>query len=109
VLSVTPAPITVANNQVYSAIIGVSDTFIIDASQSISATINGFENGDILRYINNGDNGLGGVDNSELGDGLAVLLVGSSSISLAGLSSDLFGDELSFKSIFGEAAITFVL
>jgi hypothetical protein len=82
---------------------------VIDASQSISATIVGFEKGDILRYLNNGENGVGGVDNPELNDGVAALLVGNSTLSLTNLSSDLFGDEASFEAIYGTNAISYVI
>ena len=109
VLGIQPKPVTVVNNQTYQARSGVVDIFVIDASQSINATIIGFEQGDILRYLNNGDNGLGGVDNSTFEDGKAVLLVGSSSISLTSLTNDYFGDEASFEEIYGPNAITYVL
>jgi hypothetical protein len=108
-LSVEPTPVTVANSQTYQARAGVADVFVIDANQSIAATIVGFEEGDILRYLNNGENGLGGVDNPTFGDGLAVLFVGSSSISLTNLTSDYFGDEVSFEAVYGAQAITYVL
>jgi hypothetical protein len=108
-LSVEAAPVTVVNGQTYQARAGTVDIFVIDASQSISATIVGFEKGDILRYLNNGENGVGGVDNPELNDGVAALLVGNSTVSLTNLSSDLFGDEASFEAIYGMNAITYVL
>ena len=108
-LSVEAAPVTVVNGQTYQARAGVADIFVIDASQSISATIVGFEKGDILRYLNNGDNGVGGVDNPEFNDGVAALLVGNSTLSLTNLSSDLFGDEASFEAIYGTNAISYVI
>jgi hypothetical protein len=110
-LSVEAAPVTVTvlNGQIYQARAGAVDIFVIDASQSITATINGFENGDILRYLNNGENGLGGVDNNELGDGLATILVGNSSIFLTGLASDSFAEEISFEAIYGANAIGYVI
>ena len=108
-LSVEAAPVTVANGQIYQARAGTVDIFVIDAGQSINATIVGFENGDILRYLNNGENGVGGVDNSQIGDGVAALLVGNSTISLTNLASDSFGDETSFEAIYGVNAIDYVI
>ena len=109
ILSVEAAPITVANGQTYQARAGAVDIFIIDAGQSINATIVGFENGDILRYLNNGENGVGGVDNPQIGDGVAALLVGNSTISLTNLASDSFGNETSFEAIYGANAIDYVI
>jgi hypothetical protein len=108
-LSVEAAPVTVANGQTYQARAGTVDIFVIDAGQSINATIVGFENGDILRYLNNGENGVGGVDNPQIGDGVAALLVGNSTISLTNLASDSFGDETSFEAIYGVNAIDYVI
>jgi hypothetical protein len=109
VLSIEVKPVTVANGQTYQARAGVVDVFVIDASQSISATIVGFEKGDILRYLNNGDNGLGGVDNPELNDGQAVLNVGFSSMLLTNLTNDNFESEDRFEAIYGTNAISYVI
>jgi hypothetical protein len=101
--------IMVANGGVYTAIAGKVDTFVIDANQTITATIIGFEVGDIIEILNSSE--LLGVnfDNTVFGDGSATIFVSASAtLNLTGLASDAFGDEFSFESIYGSEAISYV-
>jgi hypothetical protein len=86
------------------------DTFIIDANQTITATIIGFEEGDIIEILNSSEELLGvNFDNSVFNDGEALMIVSSATITLTGLANDFFGDEASFETIYGTNAITYVM
>jgi hypothetical protein len=101
------SPITVVNNTNYTARSGQVDTYIIDAAQSMHASISGFQSGDILRIINRTP--LQGVNfnNSPFNDSSATLLVGNASIDLVGLLSDLFNNELTFENVYGASSILY--
>ncbi|MGA1372313.1 MAG: hypothetical protein ACO3Z6_11990 [Pseudomonadales bacterium] len=85
------------------------DVFLLDAGQSIDAIVTGFEPGDVIR-IANLDEEIGvTVENPDLGDGVATLLAGQATLSLKDLPTDLFSDEASFESVYGQQAITYVI
>jgi hypothetical protein len=110
ITDISLTPVTVANGGTYTATAGKVDTFIIDANQTITATIVGFEEGDIIEILNSSE--LIGVnfDNAAFGDGSATIFVSASvTINLTSLASDAFGDESSFENIYGSSAITYVL
>jgi hypothetical protein len=101
--------VTVLNGATYQARAGVADIFIIDASQSISATIVGFENGDILQFNNHtADLGVN-FEQVSTEDGFTVVFAGNASITLNSLANDSFGDEISFELIYGANAIGYVI
>jgi hypothetical protein len=101
--------VTVLNGATYQARAGVADIFIIDASQSISATIVGFENGDILQFNNHtADLGVN-FEQESTEDGFTVVFAGNASITLNSLANDSFGDEISFELIYGANAIGYVI
>jgi hypothetical protein len=100
--------IIIANGGFYSAVAGKVDTFIIDASLSITATINGFEEGDIIEILNGSDEIGVNFENVIFNDGNATIFVSESAIiNLTGLVSDAFGDESSFEDIYGADAISY--
>jgi hypothetical protein len=106
---VSPPSTQVANNGSYSAVVGASDIFVIDPTQSINASIAGFESGDVLQLVSWSED-LGVVfENPVFADGEAVLVVGGATITLTGLASDAFGDEQSFEGIYGPGAITYAV
>jgi hypothetical protein len=110
ITDISLSPVTIVNGGTYTAAAGVVDTFIIDANQTITATIIGFEEGDIIEILNSSE--LIGVnfDNPAFGDGNATIFVSASvTINLTSLASDAFGDESSFEAIYGSSAITYVL
>jgi hypothetical protein len=100
--------ITVANGGVYTAIAGKVDTFVIDANQTITATIIGFAAGDIIEIRNSSEEIGVNFDNTVFGDGNVTIFVSASAtLNLTGLASDSFGDESSFESIYGSEAISY--
>jgi hypothetical protein len=110
ILSVEVVPITVENGKTYQGRTGIVDIFIIDVNQSITATIAGFETGDILRFKNHTPEL--GVNFEQLSttDGLTTISAGSSVVlTLNGLANDNFGDETSFEAIYGANAIGYVI
>jgi hypothetical protein len=108
-LSVEAVPVTVANGQTYQARAGAVDIFVIDASQSITATIAGFEVGDILRFNNHtADLGVN-FEQVSTDDGFTTIAAGNASVTLNGLANDNFGDETSFEAIYGANAIGYVI
>jgi hypothetical protein len=110
ITDVSLTPVTVANGGVYTATAGKVDTFIIDASQTITATIIGFGEGDIIEILNSSESLGISFDNSSFNDGEASIFVSATAtINLTGLSSDFFGDESSFEAIYGTNAITYVM
>jgi hypothetical protein len=109
-LVITDPAIIVANNGVYTAKVGQVDTFIIDANQTINATIIGFEEGDIIEILNSSEELGIIIDNFVFNDGEASIFISSSAtINLTSLANDAFGDEPSFESIYGSEAISYVL
>jgi hypothetical protein len=110
ITDISLSPVTIVNGGTYTAAAGVVDTFIIDANQTITATIIGFEEGDIIEILNSSESLGINFDNPAFGDGNATIFVSASAtINLTGLSSDAFGDEVSFESLYGVGAITYVL
>jgi hypothetical protein len=101
--------VKVANNGSYSAANGVSDRFVIDPTQTINASISGFEAGDILEIVAWSEELGINFENPVFGDGEAVFLVGSATVTLTGLATDGFGDETTFENIFGANAITYAV
>jgi hypothetical protein len=106
---VSPPSIQVANNGSYSAVVGAPETFVIDPTQSINASIAGFESGDVLQLVLWTEELGVSFENVPFEDGEAVLIAGGATITLTGLASDVFGDEQSFELIYGPGAITYVL
>ena len=97
---VADASITVTNGGSYTAIAGVVDTFVIDASKSITATINGLETSDVVKFNNLSSSSAFNVVNDPFGDGSADVYAGDSVLlQLRGLSDDLF-DTQAFLSRF---------
>jgi hypothetical protein len=110
ITDISLSPVTIVNGGTYTAAAGVVDTFIIDANQTITATIIGFEEGDIIEILNSSESLGINFDNPAFGDGNATIFVSASAtINLTGLSSDAFGDEASFENIYGPNAITYVM
>eukprot|EP01035_Chromulina_nebulosa_P034747 gene34746-46659_t len=103
-------PVSLTNGQSLNGTAGKIDTFVIDADLSISATINGFEAGDIIEIKNRTpDLGVLFDETFPFNDGSSTLVVGDGvRIRLTGLSDDIFGDEASFEAIYGPQAITYV-
>jgi hypothetical protein len=102
-------PVTLTNGQSVTATAGKVDTFIVDASQSITATIVGFEAGDVLEFTNHtADLGVNFEQISNT-DGLTNISAGNASITLNNLANDNFGDEISFEKIYGSSAIGYVI
>jgi hypothetical protein len=102
-------PVVVANGQSYTATAGKVDTFIIDASQSLAATIIGFEAGDVLEFTGHSQELGVNFENLSFNDGLTTISAGNASITLSGLANDNFGDEASFEAIYGANAIGYIL
>ena len=103
------ASVSVTNAGSYTGHAGQIDTFVIDASQTIRATISGFQTGDILSISNR--TAVQGINfiNTAFSDGNATLKAGNATIDLTGLASDLFNNETSFDSIYGAHAITYAV
>jgi hypothetical protein len=102
-------PVTLTNGQSVTATAGKVDTFIIDASQSIAATIVGFETGDVLEFTNHtADLGVN-FEQISTSDGLTTISAGNAAITLTNLANDNFGDEISFEAIYGANAIGYVI
>ncbi|WP_183941606.1 putative Ig domain-containing protein, partial [Sphingorhabdus rigui] len=109
-LSVEAVPVTVANGQTYQARAGTVDIFVIDVNQSITATIAGFEAGDILRFTNHTEELGVNFEQVSNSDGITTITAGTSvAITLSSLANDNFGDEISFESIYGANAIGYVI
>jgi hypothetical protein len=109
VIDIGLTPVAITNSQSFSGTLGKIDTFVIDADRTISATINGFEAGDLIQIRNRAAEDGVVFENAPYNDGMANLLVGASvTISLTGLSSDLFESEDRFEEIYGPNAITYV-
>jgi hypothetical protein len=102
-------PVVVANGQSYTATAGKVDTFIIDASQSLAATIVGFEAGDVLEFTGHSQELGVNFENLTFSDGLTTISAGNASITLSGLANDNFGDEASFEAIYGANAVGYVM
>jgi uncharacterized protein (DUF427 family) len=100
-------PIIVANGQTYVATAGV-DIFVIDSNQNISATIVGFDFGDVLRYINNNTPPLFDFPYVAFDDGTADINTATSRITLTNLVDDFFATVEDFQSVFGPNAITVI-
>jgi hypothetical protein len=102
-------PIRISNGAEIIARAGVAEDFLIDAAQSITASIRGLEPGDRL-LVGNWSSELGiAFENPDLGDQKALLLAGSASIELLELASDLFSDEQTFEALLGANAVTYVI
>jgi hypothetical protein len=102
-------PVTLTNGQSVTATAGKVDTFIIDASQSIAATIVGFEVGDVLEFTNHtADLGVN-FEQVSTSDGFTIIFAGNAAITLTNLANDNFGDEISFEKIYGSSAIGYVI
>lgn len=87
----------------------MAEDFLIDASQTITASIRGFEPGDEL-IIGNRASDLGIMfDNSDRGDGQATLLAGNATIDLIELASESFSDEPTFEALYGQTTVSYVL
>ena len=83
------------------------DAYIIDSTQSINASISGFQPGDVIWIANRtASQGINFI-NSTWSDGAATLVAGSATIDLTGLASDLFNNEITFDSLFGAGAIAY--
>jgi len=109
-LSVEAAPVTVVNGQTYQARAGAVDIFVIDVNQSITATITGFEAGDILRFSNHSADLGVNFEQLSTSDGFTTITAGASvAITLTSLTNDNFGDEISFEAIYGANAIGYVI
>ena len=105
VLIVGAAPsIIVANGGSYVATAGV-DIFVIDSSQTINATIVGFDFGDVLRYVNNVERPVFDFPYSEIDDGIAGINTERSRITLTNLAFDFFVNEQEFNATYGEGSI----
>ena len=102
-------PVSLSNGQSYTAIAGKVDTFIIDASQSLAATIIGFEAGDVLEFTGHSQELGVNFENLSFSDSLTTISAGNASITLTNLGNDNFGDEASFEAIYGANAITYVM
>ena len=102
-------PVTLTNGQSVTATAGKVDTFIIDASQSIAATIVGFEAGDVLEFTNHTPELGVNFEQVSTSDGFTIISAGNASITLNSLANDNFGDEISFETIYGANAIGYVL
>jgi len=98
-------PIIVANGQTYVATAGV-DIFVIDSSQNISATIVGFDFGDVLRYVSNSTPPVFDFPYVAFDDGTADITTATSRITLTNLVDDFFATVEDFQSVFGPNAIT---
>jgi len=98
-------PIIVANGGNYVATAGV-DIFVIDSSQTINATIVGFDFGDVLRYINNTPAPVFDFPYVAFDDGTADITTATSRITLTNLVDDFFATVEDFQSVFGPNAIT---
>ena len=109
VLPPPPPSVSVANNGNYSATAGQVDTFVIDASQTINATIAGFANGDILQITHRTANQGINFTSVAFNDGAATLIAGNATVDLTGLPNDLFNNESSFDKIYGPTAIAYVV
>ncbi|WP_344672481.1 hypothetical protein, partial [Sphingorhabdus rigui] len=102
-------PVTLTNGQSVTATAGKVDTFIIDAGQSITATIVGFEVGDVLEFTNHtADLGVN-FEQVSTSDGLTTISAGNAAVTLNNLANDNFGDEISFEAIYGANAIGYVI
>jgi Ca2+-binding RTX toxin-like protein len=101
--------VTVTNGSTYNARKGVIDTFIIDTSQGITATIVGFETGDVIEFV--GRTPDLGVNFEQVSntDGLTTISAGNASITLTNLTNDNFGNEATFEAIYGANAIGYVI
>ena len=101
--------VTVTNGSTYNARKGVIDTFIIDTSQGITATIVGFETGDVIEFV--GRTPDLGVNFEQISntDGLTTISAGNASITLTNLTNDNFGNEATFEAIYGANAIGYVI
>jgi hypothetical protein len=102
-------PVVVANGQSYTATAGKVDTFIIDASQSIAATIVGFEAGDVLEFQRHSFELGVNFEQLSTSDGRTTISAGNALITLNGLANDNFGNEASFEAIYGANAIEYVI
>ena len=102
-------PVTLTNGQSVTATAGKVDTFIIDASQSIAATIVGFEAGDVLEFTNHTPELGVNFEQVSTSDGFTIISAGNASITLNSLANDNFGDEISFEAIYGSNAIGYVI
>ena len=102
-------PVVVANGQSYTATAGKVDTFIIDAGQSLAATIVGFEAGDVLEFTGHSQELGVNFENLTFNDGLTTISAGNASITLTNLANDNFGNEASFEAIYGANAIGYVI
>ena len=103
------SPVMVINGQSYTATPGKIDTFVIDASQSLTATIAGFETGDVLEFVNYSEELGVSFEQLEFGDAAATLFAGNATLNLTNLANDNFGEETSFEDIYGANAIGYVI
>jgi hypothetical protein len=98
---------TVANAGAYTATAGVN-TYVIDASATISATISGFATGDVLRITNSTPAQVVHITDSHYGDNVSTVTVGNAVITLTNLVTDGFSpDETGFTGQFGANAIQY--
>ena len=85
---------------------GLSDTYVIDASKPIYASIDGFQSGDQLRIINLGDNAEVYFTDSAYGNGETTMTAGLAVIELTGLVTDSFAPLAEgFEAVFGSGSI----
>jgi hypothetical protein len=88
---------------------GIDDVFVIDASQSITARIVGFEVGDVLKFTNHSEELGVSFQNTVFNDEIATLFAGSATITLSSLANDNFGNEATFEDMYGAGAVTYVI
>jgi hypothetical protein len=101
--------ITVKSGASYNGHESITDVFVIDASQSLTATIVGFEAGDILKFAGHSE-ALGvSFEQLALGDAMTTITAGSATLTLNNLANDNFSNENSFEAIYGNNAITYVI
>ena len=101
--------ILVTGGNAYYARASAADIFIVDASQALSATIIGFEEGDRIVFKNRTAAQGALFDPGASNDGIATLTAGTATLQLTGLASDAFTNEVSFETIYGIDAIGYLI
>ncbi len=104
------SPVTVLNNQSYTATVGKVDTFVVDTATVQAATISGFSAGDVIELQNRTSaGGINFEDQTSFTDNKVDLVAGTAIITLLSLGSgDSFNDEATFKLAYGPNAIIYL-
>jgi hypothetical protein len=83
------------------------DAYLIDGSQVLHATLEGFALGDVLEFANLGETLLT-FDRGVPDDGATTLIAGNCSLTLIGLTSDNFSNLGEFQALYGAEAVLFL-